>query len=325
MAALTPINQTQLADWLPQFDVGELSDFQQISAGIENSNYFVNTTNAREVRRWVVTILEQDYPSKDLLVPLANTLSESGLPVARIVPNNRGDSMVPLAGKPAILSSRLSGEHPANPTTKQCAALGRFIARFHRGATAARPHARLFNRDLNWLKLNADRVARFLPFDQQSLLTRAIQHLESLLTRRDLACLPSGIVHGDLFRDNVLFNDKGLSGVVDFHHAGEHFLLFDIAVAINDWCTDGSGILDTERAAAMLRAYHSERALTKEELWFLPLFMIYAATAFWLSRLSAHYPPPGAPAEARKNPQEFRAIVEARCAQFYYLDARVLG
>lgn len=325
MATLTDLSQTELANWLPQYGVGELSDYQRISTGIENSNYFVNTTDTTDVHRWVVTILEQNYPSRELLVPLANTLQDAGLPVPRIVANHSGDSLVSLAGKPAILSTRLPGDHAVNPTTSQCKAVGRFLARFHRAGAGARTHAKQFNRDLGWLETNASEVASYLPFEQQALLKRALGHLTSLLSRRDLACLPTGIVHGDLFRDNVLFTKNGLSGVLDFHHAGEHYLLFDIAVAINDWCTDGSGVLDTERTVALLRAYNGERTLAAEELWFLPLFMIYGATAFWLSRLRSKYPPPGQPLSARKNPDEFRQIVQHRCGQFFYLDSRLLS
>jgi len=325
MATLTSLDQAELANWLPQYGVGELSEFQRISTGIENTNYFVNTTDTSQVHRLVVTILEQDYPSRQLLVPLADSLQRAGLPVPKILPTKGGQSVVALAGKPAILSTRLPGTHPVNPTTSQCAAVGRFLARFHRASQGARAHAKLFVRDLKWLQTNADEVSGYLPFDEQELLNRSISHLKSLLTRRDLAALPTGVVHGDLFRDNVLFNERGLSGVLDFHHAGEHFLLFDIAVASNDWCTDSSGTLDTERCVALLQAYHRERELTNDELWFLPLFMIYSATAFWLSRLRSKYPPPGQPAEARKNPEEFRAIVDKRCGQFFYLDPRVLN
>ncbi len=325
MATLTELSQSELANWLPQYGVGELSDYQRISTGIENSNYFVNTTDTANVHRWVVTILEQDYPSRNLLVPLANSLQRAGLPVPRIVTNGDGNSVVSLVGKPAILSTRLPGEHPVNPTTNQCMAVGRFLARFHRASSGARSHAKLFDRDLNWLQSNGEQVAPYLPFDQQSLLRRALGHLKSLLNRRDLACLPTGIVHGDLFRDNVLFTNRGLSGVLDFHHAGEHYLLFDIAVAINDWCTDGSGVLDTDRTVALLRAYNGERPLSAEELWFLPLFMIYGATSFWLSRLRAKFPPPGQSLQTQKNPEEFRAIVQNRCNAFFYIDPRLLA
>jgi len=324
MAALTDLHQAELANWLPQYGVGELSDYQRISTGIENSNYYVNTTDTSNVHRWVLTILEQDYPSRQLLVPLASTLQRAGLPVPRIVANSTGETVVPLAGKPAILSTCLPGTHPVNPTTKQCSAVGRFLARFHRAGASVRSHARPFIRDYDWLATNSDAVKMHLSFDQQTLLRRALGHLRSLLSRHDLACLPSGVIHGDLFRDNVLFTKSGLSGVLDFHHAGDHYLLFDIAVAANDWCTDGSGRLDTERAIALLRAYNGERELTTEELWFLPLFMVYGATAFWLSRLRTKYPPPGRPTQTQKNPEEFRAIVQDRCTQFFYLDQRLL-
>ena len=157
MAALTQLNTSELAAWLPQYGVGELSEFQQISQGIENSNYFVNTTDTTEVRRWVVTILEQDYPSRELLVPLAKTLTKAGLPVPQIRANSSGESVVKLVGKPAILSTRLPGSHPVNPTASQCVAVGRFLARFHRAGQGARTHAKGFNRDFEWLQTNADK------------------------------------------------------------------------------------------------------------------------------------------------------------------------
>ena len=216
MAALTSLDQAELAEWLPQYGVGELSDFQRISTGIENSNYFVSTTDTRQVHQLVVTILEQNYPSRDLLVPLASTLQQAGLPVPKILPTKGGQSVVTLAGKPAILSTRLPGAHPVNPTSGQCVAVGRFLARFHIAGQGARNHANLFVRDLDWLQNNAEQVASYLPFADQALLTRSLGYLKSLLTRKDLAALPTGVVHGDLFRDNVLFNERGLSGVLDF-------------------------------------------------------------------------------------------------------------
>jgi homoserine kinase type II len=324
MAAHTQLSARELNDWLPQFAVGSLSDFAVISSGIENSNYYVNTLDSNGLHHWVLTILEQQYPSRELLVPLAHRLHQCGLPVARIQPSTAGESIVQWQGKPAILSSRLPGEHPVNPTRSQCAAVGRFLARFHRAAATTRAHAMLFARDLNWLTRHADQVRTYLPYEDQVLLQDALSLIRSLLDRRDLARLPTGIVHGDLFRDNVLFNEQGLSGVLDFHHAGEHYLLFDLAVAANDWCTDGSGHLDPERTVSLLRDYHRERALTTEEVWFLPIFMIYAAAAFWLSRLAVCYPPRRSQPAEQKNPDEFRTLLAQRYNHFYYFDQRLL-
>lgn len=324
MAVLTQLARRTVNDWLIQFDVGELTDLEEISAGIENSNFFINTLNQSGVQRWVLTLLEQTYSSRELLVPLNRALLESGMPVAAIKTNQQGDSITNCAGKQAILAQCLSGSHPTNPTSSQCAAVGRFLARFHRAALPVRANARLFNRDLNWLQRRADDVRAYLPYKDQALLQQVLAQLKSLFARRDVARLPTGIIHGDLFRDNVLFDERGLSGVLDFHHAGEHYLLFDIAVAANDWCTQTNGELDPERLIALLKAYHQQRTLTTEELWFLPIFMTYGASAFWLSRLTSRYPPPKTLPVALKNPDEFQAIVTERCAHFYYFDHRLL-
>ena len=324
MAVLTQLNRQGVNDWLTQFDVGELTDLEEISTGIENSNFYVNTLDQTGVRRWVLTLLEKNYSSRDLLVPLNRCLLDSGLPVAAIQRTTQGESVTDCEGKPAILSERLPGEHPSNPTTSQCAATGRFLARFHATATGVRSHALLFSRDLNWLRRHAEDVRLYLSYNDQALLKRLLANLKSLFGRTDVARLPTGVIHGDLFRDNVLFDERGISGVLDFHHAGEHYLLFDIAVAANDWCTQTNGQLDPERLIALLKGYNQERALTTEELWFLPLFMCYSATTFWLARLASRFPPPKTLPVALKNPDEFQAIVHARCSHFFYFDHRLL-
>ena len=324
MAVITQLSRREVNDWLTGFDVGQLTDLEEISAGIENSNFFVNTLDQSGVQRWVLTLLEQTYSSRELMLPLNRCLLNSGLPVAAIQSNRSGESVTQCEGKPAILARRLPGVHPTNPTSSQCSAIGRFLARFHHAATKVRSHALLFNRDLNWLQRHADEVRRHLPYSDQALLRQVLAQLKSLFGRYDVTRLPTGIIHGDLFRDNVLFDERGLSGVLDFHHAGEHYLLFDIAVAANDWCTQTNGQLDPERLIALLKGYHQERVLTTEELWFLPLFMSYGAAVFWLSRLSARYPPPKTLPVALKNPEEFQAIAYERCAHFFYFDPRLL-
>jgi homoserine kinase type II len=136
--------------------------------------------------------------------------------------------------------------------------------------------------------------------------------------------LPTGIIHADLFRDNVLFNERGLTGVLDFHNAAQGYLIYDLAVAANDWCNDGNGILDPERTLALLRAYHQIRPLTRHELWFFSGFTLYAALVFWLLRLSFAAHPEHAGEVRFNNPEELQRIVEQHSAHFFYLDERLL-
>jgi homoserine kinase type II len=123
----------------------------------------------------------------------------------------------------------------------------------------------------------------------------------------------------------VLFNEWGLSGVLDFHHAARGQLIYDLAVAANDWCTDDSGALDADRTMTLLRAYHGVRALTREELWYFPVFALYGALAFWTSRLSVALEQRRGKAVRGNNPEEFERIVRQHSAHFFYVDPRRLS
>ena len=133
----------------------------------------------------------------------------------------------------------------------------------------------------------------------------------------------------NLFHDRVVnvstSKPRGLNGVLDFHHAATGYLIFDLAVIANDWCTDANGILDPERTFALMRAYNRVRPLTKHELWFFPTFTHYAAVAFWLSRLSVVLNTKGHDNQRFNNPQEFERIVQSQASHSFYLDERSLN
>ena len=127
-------------------------------------------------------------------------------------------------------------------------------------------------------------------------------------------------MHGDLFRDNVLFDGPELTGVLDFHHAARGYLVYDLAVAANDWCNRPGGALDPERTAALVAAYHKVRPLTILEKGFFPGFLLYAALAFWLSRLTVALKTDTRSTARFKDPDEFREIVAHRNAHFFQID-----
>ncbi len=318
MAALTSIDEARLRGLIGHYGVGELHRFWPASEGIENSNYFVEVQRDGLIRSYVLTILEKAPHGGDLLVPLLDRLARAGLPVAPVRRNLEGQAYVEVAGKPAILSPRLPGRHLINPSLHHCESVGRLLGRLHLAARPLLPQAPAHPRDSSWLGWQG-RVARGrLGFGDTAILDFAVRASRSLLSRRDVRRLPRGIIHGDLFRDNVLFTGQALSGVVDFHHAAAGYWLFDIAVAINDWCTEASGRLDPDRTWQLLRAYNSVRALSAQELWFLPAFGCYAAACFWLSRLNG-------PTEGRrKDPEEFQRITQQHLAHAFYGDQRLL-
>jgi homoserine kinase type II len=318
MAALTEIARPEMERLLDRYGLGRLVRYRPASNGVENTNYFVEVAAGRRYRQYVVTILERPSNAGALMVDLLDTAEAAGLPVARILRNADGRWLDHAAGKPALIMPRLPGRHVVNPAARHCRAVGRFLARFHRASLPLAERAPPYPRDAVWLEQHAAEIASRLPFDDRSLLSRCIQPIGAMLRRGDVQTLPQGVVHGDLFRDNVLFTARGLAGVVDFHHAARGFWLYDIGVAINDWCSESGGRLDPERTLALLKGYHLHRPLLQEELWWLSAFMLYAAAAFWISRLDA-----ALGGGSGKDPREFREVVRRRLAHEFHPDPRL--
>jgi homoserine kinase type II len=320
--AVTKLDLLRVESLVSAYEIGDLIRYWPASSGIENSNYFCATVRDRIEHQWVITILEQPPNAGDGFVRLLDVCVDAGLPVPTVLRNRRGDAFTDLDDKPAMICPRLPGHHVSNPTLRQVEALGRFMARFHPATRAEQLPSH--PRDLAWIDANAHACQGFLPYRAAALMTDARARIASALGRQDMVLLPRGTIHGDLFRDNVLFDQHGLTGVLDFHHASEGFLLYDLAVAINDWCADADGALDLERTLALLRAYHRIRPLQRMELWYLPIFLLYGGLTFWISRLVTALKKRSGQAVRTNNPEELQRIVEHRNAHFLYLDERQL-
>ncbi len=325
MNAVTQFDDTSLESVLARYDIGNLLSYRPAANGIENSNFFVRTQHGSRQREFVLTIMEQPPYAGEGYIPLMHALDQRGLPVAPPLATSDGYFIQELAGKPAMLQTRLPGKHVYNPTRKQIRSLARFMARMHNALSAPPVKLPAYPRDGDWLSDQVDRTHRFLPFADGALLQSSLRKVQSLLNRHDVRSLPQGMIHGDLFRDNVLFNPYGLSGVLDFHHAAHGYWIYDLAVMANDWCNDASGQLDPERTTDMLRAYHQIRPLNEVELWFFSTFALYAALTFWLSRLSAVLAAGNTTAGRFKNPDEFKRIVAHHTRHSFYLDPRHLS
>lgn len=267
------------------YDLGAIQQCWPATRGIENSNFFLACVHDGIEREYVLTIIEQPPSSGASLVPLLDACAAAGLPVPAPVRNREGTSHMTLDGKPAMLCPRLPGRHVLNPTRAQVASIGRFLGRLHRVTQALDLALPPYPRDLDWLKDRLALCQPYLSYLSQDLMHDVLCEVESLLGRHDVERLPAGVIHGDLFRDNALFNALGLTGVLDFHHASRGFLIYDLAVAANDWCTQSDGSMDIDRLNALLRGYHGIRALAPAERCYFPLFARYAALAFWQSRL----------------------------------------
>ncbi len=309
MSVYTPVSEAQLAAWLDNYSVGRLVAFEPIQAGIENSNYFVTTAQGR----YVLTLFER-LPAGELpfYLDLMAHLARHGIPCPAPIADLSDKYLQRLNGKPAALVTRLPGRSLELPGEAECAELGALLARMH---LAARSYAAYLEnpRGPRWWRLAAPEVGRFLDKRQKSLLEKEM----AFQSQHRFPDLPRGPVHADLFRDNALFEDGRISGVVDFYFAGVDCLLFDIAVCVNDWCLVEPGSdrrLSEPRTRRLLSAYQALRPLSllEREAW--PVMLRAAALRFWLSRLhDFHLPRPGMLVHAH-DPEHFRQILELRAA-----------
>jgi len=305
MSVFTPLERHELEVFLAPYQLGRLHDFQGIAAGTENSNFFVSL----EQGEYVLTLIERG-PQQDLpfFIELLEVLHQARLPVPYALATAEGETLRSLAGKPALLQPRLPGKHITSPNAAHCAEVGRLLARIHL-ATRERMLERPSDRGLDWMQQEGPNVALSLPEDHLPLLRDGLAEIAEL--RAKILALPKANLHADLFRDNVLFEGSHLTGVIDFYNACSGPMLYDVAIAVNDWCSHPNGKIDLPRVEALLAAYSSLRRFTpaEAELW-QPMLRI-ACMRFWLSRLIAAQTFAGQDVLI-KNPEEFCRLLAER-------------
>jgi homoserine kinase type II len=244
MAVFTPIELEDIAQWIDQdFDIGQASEIHGIHGGIENSNFFLDTTKDGKKQEYVLTIFErltaQQLP---FYLELMRHLANKGVPVPKPIENKQGDILFTLKGKPAAIVTKLPGLSRLQPESNHCALVGEMLAKMHlAGKDFSKYQENL--RSLDWWQKTIPSVLPHLNTSQKELITHELKTQEEFFSSGTYDGLPQGASHCDLFRDNVLFDPKGsdvsqdqLGGFFDFYFAGTDKWLFDIAVTANDWC-----------------------------------------------------------------------------------------
>jgi len=278
MAVYTDVPFEELERFLTQYDIGEPTSFKGIAEGVENSNYFLRTASGA----YILTLYEKRVRAKDLpfFLGLMDHLAAKRIPCPLPVGRKDGALFGSVCGRPAALLTFLNGVSLREPEPVHCAAAGAALAAIHDAGEdfkSMRPNALGYEA---WKTLGVQIGPRADEIEPG--LTALI---ELAIDQSKPPALPVGLIHADLFPDNVLFTGSKISGVIDFYFACTDAFAYDLAVLLNAWCFDGKGHFDVRRGKSLFAGYRRRRELAKEEIDALPVLARGAALRFLLTRL----------------------------------------
>ncbi|WP_320199079.1 homoserine kinase [Agrobacterium sp. rho-13.3] len=301
MAVYTDISEDDLKSFLGQYDVGELTSYKGIAEGVENTNFLLHTTKDP----LILTLYEKRVEKSDLpfFLGLKQHLFAKGLSCPLPLPRKDGELLGELSDRPAALISFLEGMWLRKPEARHCREVGKALAAMHlagEGFELKRPNAlSVEGWKVLWEKseARADEVEKGL---QQEI--RADLDFLAANWPKDL---PAGVIHADLFQDNVFFLGDELSGLIDFYFACNDLLAYDVSICLNAWCFEKDGAYNVTKGKALLEGYQSVRPMSQAELDALPLLARGSALRFFLTRLYDWLTTPEGALVVKKDPLEY--------------------
>ncbi len=301
MAVYTDITEADLRNFLTQYDVGSLTSYKGIAEGVENSNFLLHTTKDP----LILTLYEKRVEKSDLpfFLGLMQHLAAKGLSCPLPLPRKDGELLGELSGRPAALISFLEGMWLRKPEAKHCREVGKALAAMHlagEGFEIKRPNAlSVEGWKVLWEKSEdrADEVEKGLKDEIRPEIDYLAAHWP-----KDL---PAGVIHADLFQDNVFFLGDELSGLIDFYFACNDLLAYDVSICLNAWCFEKDGAYNVTKGKALLEGYQSVRPLSEAELEALPLLARGSALRFFLTRLYDWLTTPEGALVVKKDPLEY--------------------
>ncbi len=301
MAVYTEVADDQLRDFLAAYGIGELISSTAIAEGVENSNFLVRTTAGR----YILTLYERRVRRDDLpfFLGLMEHLSAKGVACPLPLKTQDGTMLRELCDRPAAVVSFLDGAQARPIEAVHCAALGRATAELHR-AGMDYPLRRANSLSLAGWREIIDRVreaADTLAPD----LAQVIEAEWASLEAQWPGDLLTGVIHADLFPDNVFFSGSALTGIIDFYFACTDALAYDLAVCLNAWCFDADHQFDPAKAQALIDGYQSVRRFDEAEIAAFPILVRGAALRFLLTRLYDWLNHPEGALVQRKDPLEY--------------------
>lgn len=301
MAVYTDVAVDDLVDFLKGYDIGELLSYKGIAEGVENSNFLLHTSGGY----YILTLYEKRVAADDLpyFLSLMAHLAQRGIRCPQPATNRNGDVFGALMGRPAAIINFLEGVWPRRPNATHCSGVGEALAKMH-----------LAGADFPLVRANPLSVAGWRPlFERAAPRADSVQHglgdflAEELdyLERHWPIDLPQGVIHADLFPDNVFFLGDTLSGLIDFPFACNDILAYDVAICLNAWCFEPDHAFNVTKARALLGAYRRVRVLSEAEQDALPLLARGAALRFLLTRLVDALNVPAGALVRPKDPLEY--------------------
>ena len=306
MAVYTNLNEHQIKVFLELYDIGKLISFSEIREGIENSNFYIKTSNGN----FILTIFEKRVDIKDIpfFIQIMVHLNNKGYYCPKPICDKNNIFLQELRGKPAIIVNFLEGKSKNNITIEDCYQVGSSIGLMH---CKSDDFKLVRDNSLSiegWQTLikNCNKTIPISVLDKlQPNLMKDIQNSFDFFLKFWPHFLPKGFIHGDLFPDNVFFVNNKITGVIDFYFSCTDILTYDLAIAINAWCFDKTNNFKDKNYKSLLKGYNSKRKLSKDEKFFLPLLCQAAALRFLLTRLFDWVNTPNEANVVPKNPEEY--------------------
>jgi homoserine kinase type II len=311
VSVFTPVSSADADVLLARYTLGARESLEGIAQGVENTNYFLTTTTGR----YVLTLFEH-IPRADLpfYVGLMDHLSHHGVRCPEPMRMVDGGLIAEVNGKPACIVTRLPGGPRLAPTADDCSDAGEVLANIH--VAGIEYDAGLENwRGRAWRESFADKLRARISRAEAELID-AENRYQAI---HDDTVLPQGVIHGDYFHDNVLWDEEGSAGVIDFYFACDDALAYDVAIAVNDWCTTPDARIDEERARAFIAGYESQRPLTEFERTLWPAMLRRAALRTWLGRLGYNHFPRASEMTIPKDHTFSQRLLEHHIAESHHL------
>lgn len=301
MAVYTDINEQELASFLKEYSIGKPVSYRGIAEGVENSNFMLHTDQGR----FILTLYEKRVAKNDLpfFLELMQHLSKKVISCPQPVVRNDGTMIGELAGRPAAIVTFLDGIWMRKPAAVHCREVGKGLAAMH-----------LAGLDFSMQRKNSLSIDAWRPLWMKSRdradelsqgITKDIDSELDYLEKHWNTDLPTGVIHADLFNDNVFFLNDKLSGFIDFYFACTDMLAYDLAICLNAWCFERDISYNLTKGQGMLKAYRSVRPLSDNEIAAIPLLARGAALRFFLTRLYDWFNTPANSLVVKKDPMEY--------------------